>query len=439
MRVLWGWTYHAWTRPAPTRRQIRNDVLIALAAIVISVGSVESYYAFTGIDLGRGGVEAYLWFALTGLLLVIRRLLPLTHLVLQSVLFVIIGERFPELATIFTVQAAMFASLYSAWAWARRPRALIAVTTLVLVAMFGWLLWSFGREGVLPAGTHSTLFDAATGVMIYTIALNIAYFAGAVGWGHVAWRGARGRAELALRRDDELRRLQAEQQAALRDERIRIARELHDVVAHHVSGIGVQAAGAARVLTRRPETAVEALDTIESSAREAVTSMHQLVGLLRSDDETESTAAGLADIGDLTAGSGLRVDHRVVGEPFDVPATVSHALYRIVQEALTNVRRHAGARSVRVVLRFLDDGAGAAGRAVEVEVTDDGRRTLGRLRSAGQGSGEQGGGFGLAGIRERTAALDGETEIGPRPDGGFRVRARMPVSPAAPLANQEQR
>ena len=151
--------------------------------------------------------------------------------------------------------------------------------------------------------------------------------------------------------------------------------------------------------------------------------MHQLVGLLREPGEERSQdrgpQPGLGEIGSLVAAvPDVVPDHQVVGDPFDVPATVGVSLYRVVQEALTNVRRHARARRVTVTVRYRWEQERP--QSVEVEVLDDGR---GAATTRTDGSG----GFGLTGIEERAAMHDGESEIGPRPNGGFRVRVRLPV------------
>jgi signal transduction histidine kinase len=176
------------------------------------------------------------------------------------------------------------------------------------------------------------------------------------------------------------------------------------------------------VLGENPDSARTALTTIERSSREAVVQMHQLVGLLRESDETSTDGRepkpGLEDIAALASDELPVVEHRVVGEPFAVSDTVGLSLYRVAQEAVANVRRHANARRAAVVVRYVG-GEGDDDRSAEVEVTDDGRGRATNSRESG--------GFGLAGIRERAAMHGGEAEIGPRPQGGFRVRVRIPV------------
>ncbi|WP_156364832.1 sensor histidine kinase [Aeromicrobium sp. Leaf245] len=412
----------SWTRPRPTRAQVRTDVLVGLVAAVVSVASVEVFASASGASTGWKGVEAYVWFGICGLALCGRRRFPITVLLVVSAVFIVIGERLLELGVVFTVQMTLFAALYAAWAWSRLPRALWAVTGLVLVGMFGWLVWSLNNGTMGPLGEQTGLLPPKVALVVYSLAINVAYFFGAIAWGQSAYLSARRSALVEDQRERERAVQGLEQQQAVQAERVRIARDLHDVVAHHVSGIGVQAAGAGRLLEARPERAREALTAIETSSRQAVSQMHQIVGLLRSAEEAgpadRGPQPGIADIEALavtTERPAVVVD--VVGAPFPVPDTVGLSLYRVAQEALSNVRRHSGAPSARITLRYLTDSGERP--AVEVEVLDDGP-----TRTAPD---EASGGFGLDGIRERAAMHGGIADIGPRPTGGYRVRVRIPV------------
>ncbi|HEX9993067.1 MAG TPA: histidine kinase [Acidimicrobiales bacterium] len=216
-------------------------------------------------------------------------------------------------------------------------------------------------------------------------------------------------AGLARRREEEARR-------AVADERVRLARELHDVTAHHVSVIAVQAEAGQALLPDRPERAAEVLEGIATSAREALGELRRLLGVLREDSAAGGDRVPQPGLGALPAlvdqvrAAGLPVDLRVEGDAQPVPAAVDVSAYRIVQEGLTNVLRHAGPCSAAVVVRY-EPGA------VALEVADDG---------AGPPSGD-GDGLGLVGMRERAAMIGGHLEAGPRPGGGFAVRARLPT------------
>jgi signal transduction histidine kinase len=209
-----------------------------------------------------------------------------------------------------------------------------------------------------------------------------------------------------------------ESRRAVTEERARIARELHDVIAHSVSVMVVQAAAARRVLDSQPETTRAALETIETTGRQALAEMRRLLGVMRREDVHDAAKApqpGLARVAALVGemrGAGLPVELRVEGEPGPVPPGVDVSAYRVVQEALTNALRHAAAASVSVVVRYGRDD-------VEIEVSDDGHGPLEDPASVG--------GHGLIGIRERVALFHGDFEAGPRAGGGFAVRARLPI------------
>jgi signal transduction histidine kinase len=414
-----------WVRPRPTSSQVRLDVLWSIVFSAVSVASVEIWSSMTPMSLGWKGVEGYLWLGVAGLALAGRRIYPLSTLLVESAIFIAVGERMTGLSAVFTIQMIMFASLYAAWAWSRDTRRLVVVSVAVLVAMFGWLVYIFATQDG-PTGTvEGGLFTPYQAAVIYSLVINVVYFFGAIAWGHGAWRSARQRAAIAESAAAERAGQDRDRERAVQAERVRIARDLHDVVAHHVSGIGVQAAGAGRIIDARPDQAREALDVIERSSRQAVQQMHQLVGLLRADDDRTERGPqpGLGELGTLaTPDTTPAVTFRQVGKPFDVPPTVGLSLFRIAQEAVANLRRHAHAAAGEVVLRFVpvDDTEPAA---VEIEVIDDGDATDVPARPVASG------GFGLTGIRERAAMHGGTCDIGPRPDGGFRVRVRIPVTP----------
>jgi signal transduction histidine kinase len=221
----------------------------------------------------------------------------------------------------------------------------------------------------------------------------------------------------------ELERARAEQaRRAVAEERLRLARELHDVVAHSISVIAVQSGVGAHVAKTQPEEAAKALAAIEATSRAALTELRRLLGVLRQDDEPEGSLApvpGLADLEGLlaeVAKAGLAVRLQVEGTPSPLPAGVDLSAYRIVQEALTNVVKHAGPVRAQVTIRYRD-------QEIRVEVIDDGRGV-----SAPTGDGRARVGHGLIGMRERVAVFGGDLETGPRPDGGFRVAARLPLA-----------
>jgi signal transduction histidine kinase len=256
----------------------------------------------------------------------------------------------------------------------------------------------------------------------------------------------------AMRARDRMRRMRAEHEAATRraldEERARIASELHDVVTHNVSVMIVQAGAARQVLAADPAEATAALLAVESSGREAMTELRSLLGLLSPAGAVDlpaiGPAPGGADAGqdlspqpglgqlqsliDRLTAAGLPVELQVGGMPRALTPGLDLAAYRVVQEALTNVIKHAGKPRTTVRLDYGD-------AELVVEVTDAGRPipAVGPVPGAVPGSGR-----GLLGLRERIALYGGELDAGPRPGGGWQVRARLPVDPAARASAAEQ-
>ncbi|WP_031081035.1 sensor histidine kinase [Streptomyces sp. NRRL WC-3549] len=224
------------------------------------------------------------------------------------------------------------------------------------------------------------------------------------------------------------REREAQSKVAVAAERARIARELHDVVAHNVSVMVVQADGAAYVMETSPEQARQALETISGTGRQALAEMRRLLGVLRTGDDPESgeyvpqpDVQQIEELVGKVRETGLEVDFRIEGTPRPLPTGVELTAYRIVQEALTNTRKHGGpdaGASVRLV--YFDDGLGLL-------VEDDGRGASHELYEDG---GADGAGHGMIGMRERVGMVGGTLDAGPRPGGGFRISALLPLKPA---------
>jgi signal transduction histidine kinase len=221
---------------------------------------------------------------------------------------------------------------------------------------------------------------------------------------------------------------EAQSKVAVAAERARIARELHDVVAHNVSVMVVQADGAAYVLDAAPDQAKKALETISSTGRQALAEMRRLLGVLRTGEHQEGgeyvpqpDVEQIDELIEQCRTSGLPVDFKIEGTPRPLPSGVELTAYRIVQEALTNTRKHGGPNtgaSVRLV--YFDDGLGLL-------VEDDGKGAPHELYEEGGADGQ---GHGLIGMRERVGMVGGTLDAGPRPGGGFRISALLPLRPA---------
>jgi signal transduction histidine kinase len=233
------------------------------------------------------------------------------------------------------------------------------------------------------------------------------------------------RAGMAERRSAEIQREQEERtRAAVEQEQARIAREVHDIVAHDVTVIVAQAAAASRVLPA-DAPAAQTLRAIETAGRDALDGMRRLLHLLRTDGRNDlrapqPTLGGLPSLVAQVRSAGLPVDLVVHGDQRRLPGTVETNAYRIVQEALTNALKHAGPARAAVVLDYGPD-------FLDVEVRDDGRGAAGSAPDADVGAPAPSGGFGLVGMRQRAALLEGSVDAGPADSGGFRVTARLPV------------
>lgn len=437
-----------WRRAEATPEQLRADVLGAIALFLLSVLSLalSSATGMFGSESASLEVSVAVLACIT-LPLAVRRRWPVAVLAVVTAGFVTLGELPVAESTIANVS--LFCALYTVGAWEGDRRRAVLSRAIVVALMVIWFISAMFRTSLaeldeelaeLPGASALGALTPAAAFMLMQVLVNILYFAGAWWFGSHSFSAARERALVEYRTSQlELeQRLVARQ--ALTIERLRIARELHDAVAHHVSLMGVQAAAARTVLARDPAATERQLRALEDSARTAVAELYDLLGTLREESEdapgaipakTPSAHLDLEALPQLTADAataGLAIDLAVIGTPRPLPAVVGLNLYRICQEALTNVRKHAGAGTrTRVRLRYLAD-------RVELEITDDGR---GRPMPRGSH-----GGLGLVGMRERTASMRGELTAHPRSRGGFVVRVSVPDRPADPadaITTQENR
>jgi two-component sensor histidine kinase len=360
-----------WSRPAPDAGGLRADlglaILLAFAAALTSL-----LYARAG--LFEEPAAPWVWVLGLGLCtlpLALRRRYPVPVALLVSVGFFVCGEfGVPE---VLIINICLFIALYTVGAWEYHRVLAFWSRFGIGIGMIAWLVLSLiiasSEEDSFPGFSRSGIFSAYATFAVIQIVTNLLYFSGAFYFGERSWRAARTQALLEARGRD-------------------------------------------------PERAEASLEVVEESARTAVEELRQLVHTLRTPEaEGAASTVGIAQLPALIAesqGSGSPATLIVAGEPRPLPLLIDVALYRVVQEALTNVRKHAGrGASAEVRLRFGID-------AVEVEVSDDGvRQTLER-------SGMPGSGLGLRGMRERVGAVGGEVSAGRRERGGFMVRARVP-------------
>jgi signal transduction histidine kinase len=374
----------------------RSDLLLALGLTIL--GQVEIWLRNTDADQL---VYAALALPIT-LSLAWRVRAPLLVLLIVAGAFLPAALLFPLSGdSAFAVAAALLVAVYSVGAHTDGWRALVAVLlalTVVFTVTFA------DPEGADP-GSY----------VFYLFVVGGPWLAGrAIRHRRLSERHLEARALAAEREREERAR------AAVAEERVRIARELHDVVAHAISVIVLQARGGRRALASDPEEARGAFDWIEATGSEALTEMRRLLEMLRRDDDELALAPqpSLRHVDALVAQireAGLPVELTVEGEPTAVTPGVDLSGYRIVQEALTNALKHAGPATAHVLVRYGTD-------SLELEVTDTGRRATGM----------DGAGHGLVGMRERVALFGGQLEAGRRHEGGFAVRARLPLTPERP-------
>lgn len=414
-----------WRRELPSADRRRADAAAAAAMFAGAILSLVLYRTAGVYDEPASGPVSLVCLLVTTAPLAWRRRWPAATLVVVAVAFGVTSTLLvPEM---LVVNIALFMALYSVGAWEPSRRRAGWVRGVVVVGMFVWLVVSLFQastdQEVLDHFDGVGVFSPLVAYMLIQILTNVLYFAGAWWFGDHAWASARDRARAERRtRELQVERVRVEAQAVT-IERLRLARELHDAVAHHVSLMGVQAAAARTLLGSDTTRAGTALEHVEDSARDAITELHGLLVTLREQDPgvgPEEAVASL-DVERIPAlvaeslAAGVPASFQVVGEPVALPPLVSLNLYRITQEALTNVRKHGGPGArADVRLRYLDD-------AVELEVGDDG---VGQRRS---GPGRGPGGFGIIGMRERVAADGGTLLTGPRRTGGFVVRAQVPL------------
>jgi signal transduction histidine kinase len=364
------------------------DAVLAIATFLLTVFVVDAPGDAVAIrPIGDVPIAALLVFAVASAALYWRRRSPLVVLGVAVIAWAVtLGSGYADLGPVAII------ALYSAGRYATEDR--------------------WGHVGVAAAIAVVNV----DGLTDPALAWGEAVFGGVVMF--VAWyvgRRLRLRAERAAQL---LREQAAEARRIVTEERTRIARELHDVVAHRVSVMTVQAGAAKAVAAQDPEGALQAMGAVEEAGRQALDELRHLLGVLRPEADLDGLAPqpGLADLPRLVEQireAGLDVSLATDGVPAELPARVDLFAYRIVQEALTNVLKHAGP-GARTEVRL---ATSRCGKRILIEVADDGRGA----------STLPGSGHGIVGMRERALLLGGSLDAGPRPGGGFRVFAQLPI------------
>ncbi|GLV99129.1 two-component sensor histidine kinase [Streptomyces lavendulae subsp. lavendulae] len=392
-----GPPWRRWAEGAGRGPGLRSALLVAVLAQVGSAWAAQAQSGRMPLD-----VWARILLLLGPALLVVRHRYPVAVVYgVSAVTLVYLGAGYPYGPVFISLAVACFAAVISGHRGAAWGAVALLWTGRLLIGhwLYRWLP---------PPGDGPAPWTQELGVTAWVLAM-LAVF------------------ELVRVRREQWSRERSERAAAARrradEERLRIARELHDVLAHSISVINVQAGVGLALLDTDPEQARTALTTIKAASKEALGEVRQVLDTLRAPGAApRAPAPGLDRLPELleqAEAAGLTVTAATEGRPRTLPPGADLAAFRILQEALTNVVRHSGSRTARIRLAWRPDG-------LELRVDDDGPAT---------GDPAGGSGNGLAGMRERAAALGGTIEAGPRPDGGFRVIARLPPT-AAPLQEE---
>ncbi|MFF0372086.1 MULTISPECIES: sensor histidine kinase [unclassified Micromonospora] len=399
-------------------RVVAQDVALALFVTVMQVQGTVARVAVDGAsrplaDLGNLG---YALLALSGLVVAVRRRWPVPVFVTTALVsLVYFSLDFPD----GPGWLGLFVALYTLTAYGDGRRSLVLAGFGTTVLAVGWLVAAADIEP-----------RAAIGWVFFRIGASVmsAALGESVRSRRVIAAEAQERAELAERTREE------EARARVDAERLRIAREVHDTVAHAIAIINVQSGVSAHVLDKRPEVAREALQVIEQTSSRALREMRAILGVLRDDNNGRVPYPGLGQIEELTAkarDAGLDINLEETSPATPLPSAVGSAAYRILQESITNVIRHVGPTRVTVALNPGVD-------VLEIRVTDEGRRAatgddpayphLPAQYPTSTGSSATPG-HGILGMRERCQLLGGELDAKPTPGGGFEVTARLPLAP----------
>jgi len=430
-----GWLRRAWTEPGGRWRPATRD--IAVAAVITVIAVVASYGEAHPSNPANYFTGSH----------------PQPHTPNVALLLIVLGgvalawrQRYPRLVVCMATAATV---AYTLPGYENGVALLLPAIGLVTIATRApvrqSVAWAVAVTAVLMAATaaNNPLGRYNGGFPLIPANNAVALFVGLA---------------IANRAYVHSARLQAARQAALdaqrrvEEERLRIARELHDVVAHTMATITVQAAAATQLLYDRPDEAAQSLKAIRAASKDGLRELRAILDVLRTastpDDPTQP-APGLSRLDALVSGvcaAGLPVTVTVTGRPRDLPAVTDLSAFRIIQEALTNTLRHAGPATAAVAIAYGRD-------QLHVEVTDTGRGLTGSAAeaayasfvidagfpvAAGQDPGSAAAGHGLRGMRERAAAAGGTIEIGPLPEGGFRVAATLPLDRPSAANSPEQ-
>jgi len=409
---------------------LRNDALVALAlAIVGMLMAYASVVAGTSL-IGTDAKSLMASAVLISAPMFLYRHYPSIVAVIVAAVYMITSYTLG--IEIYTAQVVLYLSFYAIGAWENNRRRATWVRVFILGSMGVWLLIETVR-GFSSPDTGELGVSAYFAFLFQQWVVNFAFFGAAWFFGQRAWNSAQERAELDAAYDQIRSQQEVISAHAIETERVRIARELHDTVAHHVTVMGVQAAAARLVLDTDTESARDKLRAVESSSRQAVQELQTMVHTLRDTTADHAALPTIADLDELIEqgrSAGQKIEYQIVddatGHTRNLSPAVELTVYRVIQESLSNARKHAGpTATTTVTLRYRHEG-------LEIDVSDDGWGRADALKpdraETARRTGYEGTGTGVVGMKERVQALGGSFEAGGKNRGGWLVRALIPTS-----------
>lgn len=412
-----------WLRPLDRSNALRVDVAFALLLACLAVLSLDTARSLGALSTDHlPDIAQYGLVVSIGLGFAVRRVFPVAAMIYALVHYMVLGLFAPEMSPVFVLQIYYFLSLFSVIAWAANRVAALALTCVMLVAGAVWIFadvalgdgWDL-LEQLPDLGPLPPELAAILQVSVSTLTFLLAAIAG----GLVAWWSARREETARAQAITIAGQVDLLNEQSLTEERLRIARELHDVVGHHVAVMGIQAAAAQRLRDRDPDLSLDALQKAQESSRDATHDLRLLLTALRAPMSAGPQSmvpggglTGLAAVVDTFENLGLSIELTMLGPVESVPLNIADCAQRVTQEALTNVTRHSTADRADVSVTIAEHG--------------DGEGTLRMaIRDAGESvPGSTGSGMGLTGMQERVSLCGGSLQHRSRTDGpGFEVRA----------------
>lgn len=401
----------------------RNDILLTLGVLILAGFSLSLQLSMGIFDSARVNV---VWMSISTVVLILPlmfgRRWPGWIGLLIAGLFLILGMNSGY--ETMTSQVVLYTSFYWVGAWEPNRKWALVSRAIIVTAMAGWLLWfawvTITQLRVIAIVESDALNSAqAISYTVFNLLINVVFFSAGWYFGNRSWEASCDRRRL----DETNQRLRAAQETiaeqAVSAERLHIARELHDVVAHHVTVMGIHASAARRLMETAPENTepvVSQLTGIEKASQQAISELQSMVYTLRDKKSFSDDIPSVERLPQLVESAQTgdqKITFEIIGTPAEVSAAVGMTLYRITQEALSNARKHAGRyATVNVRLRYRAD-------TVELEISDDGHGSTRRVSGTGTG---------IQGMNERMRAINGTVESGPKSRGGWMVRATAPLS-----------